>query len=167
MFTYYFDYPHSMTPLRRVYNDPIEILDVDYSDRIIGIEACLWSEYIHTTQRLEQQLFPRLYAVAEISWSQERDYQDFKARLSKFMDKCHPDGLNYTPQEEWNPTGAVRQQETLAYLETINKAMSPEVYKETAEAANPNRYFTEKFTKSFFVLEEDMPILKQMNELKE
>ena len=165
MFTLYFDYPHSMTPLRRVYKDEIRIADKNYSDKssLAGIEACIWSEHIFTEQRLEELLFPRLYAVAEIAWSKELNYNDFCTRLRHFMMEFHNANMNYTKEELWDPVGKVRQNETFAYLGKMSAAMPPEIRKETLENAKLGDLFHKRYTSSFFEIEEDAPILAQMN----
>ncbi|NER10758.1 family 20 glycosylhydrolase [Muriicola jejuensis] len=53
-------------------------------DRILGVEAPLWSETISNIQELEYLAFPRAIGYAELSWSQEenRDWEDFRVRLA-------------------------------------------------------------------------------------
>ncbi len=53
-------------------------------DRILGVEAPLWSETISNIQELEYLAFPRAIGYAELSWSQEenRNWEDFRVRLA-------------------------------------------------------------------------------------
>ncbi len=53
-------------------------------DRILGVEAPLWSETISNMQELEYLAFPRAIGYAELSWSLEenRDWEDFRVRLA-------------------------------------------------------------------------------------
>jgi len=162
MFSFYFDYPHSMTPLKRVYQDPIEIMGKDCTDSIIGIEACLWAEHIPTVKRLGEQLFPRLYAIAERAWSHEHNYPDFIVRLSRFMEIFHLPEVSFTPKDKWDPQGQTRQQDMLAHMGVMAAAMPTEIREETMRNITLNKSFQEKYNKSFFVLEEDMPILERM-----
>jgi len=164
MFTFYFDYPYSMTPLRRVYNDPIQVLDTDYAnhDALLGIEACVWSEYIDTPERLETLLFPRLYAVAERAWSTHLDYDDFKYRLMRFVSLYHPAHMGCTPPEGWNPRGQARQQETISHMKAMKSGMTEEIRKETKENIRQSKLFDEKFLASFFNLAEDAVLLSHM-----
>ena len=163
MFTFYFDYPHSMTPLRRVYNDPLVILNNECSDLIIGLEAALWAEHIPTAERLGEMIFPRIYAVAERGWSFECNYEDFITRLNTFMENNHVSEVSNTPQSGWDPVGQARQQETLAHMGVMSKAMPPEVRNETMKNVTLNKTFQDKFNQCFFVLEEDAPILMAMS----
>jgi hexosaminidase len=36
---------------------------------LLGLQACLWTECVHTEQNLDELLFPRLDAIAERAWS--------------------------------------------------------------------------------------------------
>ena len=165
MFSCYLDYPHAMSPLKRVYAETPVIEDTDYSDStaLLGIEACLWAEHIKTESRLEEQLFPRLYAIAETAWSIERDYNDFTERLTDFVKKYHPADMNITPDEGWDPQGQVRQQEAFEYMKTVSSSIPEEVYADTMEAAAPNPLFQKKFMTCFFE-PEDAPLLMKMKE---
>lgn len=62
---------------------------------VLGIEACLWSEYNFDTTIVEYRMLPRLYAVAETGWTQEetKDYTDFAMRL--YFRSPEIDYLNY------------------------------------------------------------------------
>ena len=53
-------------------------------DRILGVEAPLWSETISNIEELEYLAFPRMIGYAELSWSLEenRDWEDFRVRLA-------------------------------------------------------------------------------------
>lgn len=162
MFTYYFDYPHSMTPLKRLYEDPISIDEIDYSNNpaLKGIEVCLWAEHLDTNPKLEERLFPRLYAAAEVMWSKVRDYNDFEERLIHFLFAFHPVDIACVPQSGWNPQGDKRREEALAYMASITAAMAPEVLAETARSAAPNEMFQKRFMQSFFEAS-DLPFLAQ------
>lgn len=59
---------------------------------ILGLQGQIWSETIHTAERLEYMLFPRMCALAERAWSAEPRWatiQDSDQRQAAF-------------QEEWN-----------------------------------------------------------------
>ncbi len=53
-------------------------------DRILGIEAPLWSETISNIDELEYLAFPRMIGYSELSWTDEgnRDWEQFKVRLA-------------------------------------------------------------------------------------
>ncbi|QIK84736.1 beta-N-acetylhexosaminidase [Sanguibacter sp. HDW7] len=56
--------------------------------RVLGVQACLWSEYLHDARRRDYAAFPRLAAFAEVAWSPATDrslgsaaQDEFRARL--------------------------------------------------------------------------------------
>ncbi len=75
-FSYYFDYPYSMTPLEKTYAQPIAPNGTTEAGKahILGVEGCLWSEFMCRREKLEFNLFPRLFALAERAWTQDSDY---------------------------------------------------------------------------------------------
>ncbi|MDD4316169.1 MAG: beta-N-acetylhexosaminidase [Clostridia bacterium] len=80
-FSYYLDYPYGMTPLKKTYNYEA---DGAITDQVIGLEAPLWTEHIEDAEKLWQQIYPRLVALAERAWSNKKDYQSFLTRLDNF-----------------------------------------------------------------------------------
>ncbi len=53
-----------------------------------GIQANLWTETMHTSDRLEFMIFPRLSALAESAWSnpEVKDFNNFKQRMTNMED---------------------------------------------------------------------------------
>ncbi len=82
--SYYLDYPHGMTPLKKTFDFNPELPGVTRKDCILGIEAPLWAEYVESENDIYKRIFPRLLAVAERAWSPwHTDYKDFKARAEQ------------------------------------------------------------------------------------
>jgi hexosaminidase len=73
------------TPLDRVYSfEPVpDALPAERRRHILGAQANMWSEYLTSAEQVEYMLFPRLFALAEITWSpaEARDWERFTARL--------------------------------------------------------------------------------------
>ena len=72
--------------LDRLYKyDPVpEELVANHSEKyVLGVQGNLWAEYIHTTEQLENLLYPRALAVAEVGWTmpERKDYADFVRRI--------------------------------------------------------------------------------------
>lgn len=91
-----------VTTLEAVYNfDPLPDADVaDYPGRLLGAQANIWAEHLPTARRVNFAAFPRLSAIAEVFWSdpQNRDYDDFMARLSPaHLDRLSARGVEYRP----------------------------------------------------------------------
>jgi len=149
MFTLYLDYPHACIPLSRVYGDQPVIDQMDASQDLYGMEACLWTEQIDSAESLEEHLFPRLYAMAEAAWTVDRDFEAFKGRLRHFLQLYHPADLACTPKEEWECDAESRTQRVLEYMNSITAAMSEDVRQVTAEAAAPGAAFRKRFAQCF------------------
>ncbi|WP_294235565.1 family 20 glycosylhydrolase [uncultured Sphingomonas sp.] len=62
---------------------------------VLGAQANLWAEYMVTPEQREHALFPRLAALAEMSWSpaDARDWPDFLARLDPQMNRYARQGI--------------------------------------------------------------------------
>jgi hexosaminidase len=101
----YFDYPYKLNSLQHVYQyDPIlETLSENFRQNVIGIEACLWTEHIKTREKLEYLLFPRLFAIAEIGWTEKNNmnYLEFETRMSILFKQFEREGINYALKEEY------------------------------------------------------------------
>ena len=76
--------------LKKVYDfEPVaDDLPTDKRHHIIGVQANLWTEYVTCEPQIQYQVLPRMAALAEVQWLQpdEKDYQDFKARLPHLVD---------------------------------------------------------------------------------
>ena len=65
----YFDYPYGMTPLSKTLNyHPSKGVRKDCLNNILGVEGCLWTEYVENTDKLFFNLLPRVDALAECAW---------------------------------------------------------------------------------------------------
>jgi hexosaminidase len=92
----YFDYPEfsragkpdwmPLLPLNKVYQfEPApKELNADAAKQVWGGEACLWTELV-PQEKVYSALFPRLLAVAEVTWSpsEGKNYDDFAARVNR------------------------------------------------------------------------------------
>jgi len=101
----YLNYPYKLTPIAQSYEyDPIpDDLPPEYYRYILGIEACLWTEYINNAEILEYQVFPRLIAIAETGWTLKRNknLDSFMERLSEILKILVKFGINYAKDENY------------------------------------------------------------------
>lgn len=69
-------------PLEKVYSfDPTPAaLTVAQQKHILGVEACIWTEFMATAGKVEYMVFPRLMALSEVGWSlpARKDYSNFR-----------------------------------------------------------------------------------------
>jgi hexosaminidase len=80
--------PHTIggyLPLHQVYAfEPMPAnLPAAYQQHILGAQANVWTEYMPSFQRVEYMVFPRLCALAEVTWSprNSRNWDDFSRRV--------------------------------------------------------------------------------------
>lgn len=64
---YYLDLPYGWNSLKDICDDSGALTDND-SDTV-GLEACMWTEYVPDMKKLEFLTFPRLGAISEKAWS--------------------------------------------------------------------------------------------------
>lgn len=105
-------------PLEDVYAFPDRwlgewgVMDDDLR-HVAGIQANAWTELMHTPERVDYMLFPRLCALAESAWSQPgvKDYDDFSERLEDAFALMDRQGVYYfdprTPERHPEPAGPV------------------------------------------------------------
>jgi hexosaminidase len=81
--------------------DPADIIPGIGDERILGVEAPLWSETITTIEELEFMAFPRLAAIADIAWSRRVDatpiarFDELGPRLVAFTARLDDLGVTY------------------------------------------------------------------------
>ncbi|MCO5214727.1 MAG: beta-N-acetylhexosaminidase [Thermomicrobiales bacterium] len=63
--------------------DPATIAPSLPLERVAGVEAAIWCEFIENRDELFFQLLPRLAGSAEKGWSQNLPWEDHKARLAQ------------------------------------------------------------------------------------
>ena len=108
-YRYYLDYwqgdpdsePLAMsgpTTLRTMYDyNPVpEVLTDEESRYIIGVEGCVWTEYMPTPERVEYMAWPRMCAIAESGWTKaQKDWDGFAARLENHLGRFDELGVGY------------------------------------------------------------------------
>ena len=82
--------------LRDAYSwDPLAVVPEVPVDRVVGIEATIWTETLRTADDLFSMLLPRLAAVAEVAWSdaEQIDWDGFAARVPALARRWSAEGL--------------------------------------------------------------------------
>ncbi len=86
------------TPYLKVYDyHPVSTsLSEKEARYILGAQANLWTEYIHTPEHVEYMLFPRLLALAEVVWTpkEQKDKDDFKRRVKAHISLLQQKNVN-------------------------------------------------------------------------
>ena len=85
-------------PMERVYHFP----GTGYTSGISvatplvkGLQGNVWTERIHTSERLQFMVYPRLSALAEAAWTQDRskNYENFNLRMDRMMEIYKKSGI--------------------------------------------------------------------------
>ncbi len=174
MFELYLDYPHSMIPLKKVYefephlykySIPNCIIDDEtlkeggnnnvnscVPSNLLGYEACTWTEHIDNEKDLCEHIFPRVYALAERASGQlHTDYESFKERMrekTRLLDKA---GIPYTKEEWWDPKGFARLKDAISFYLNMGKEVDEEEAKKQATSMAPKLPFVLHFIKEFYL----------------
>jgi len=100
----YFDYAYKVTSTQKVYAyEPIPAgLPADKARHILGAQANFWSHIDRTPERTDFQIYPRLLALAERTWSPQdcRDWQDFQVRLQSHHTRLAALGVHFNADEK-------------------------------------------------------------------
>ena len=87
-------------PVDKVYGYQVipDELTKDQAGNIIGVQACLWTEYFPTTAKVEWALFPRLSALAENAWSQPdvKGWDKFLRKMPSQFERYDLWGVRYS-----------------------------------------------------------------------
>ena len=93
-------------PLEKVYSyDPLPAeLNATEQKYILGLQGCLWSEYIVSPELLEYMVYPRMFAIAETGWTpaSKKDFEAFLSRFEIVKKRYDVIGINYFKGEYRN-----------------------------------------------------------------
>lgn len=71
--------------------------DQTAAEKLMGIQASLWSEFIESPQNAEYMLFPRLAAMADVAWRQKgnHDWNSFVKGIDNMLSRWDYMNINY------------------------------------------------------------------------
>ncbi|MDB5328339.1 MAG: hexosaminidase [Phycisphaerales bacterium] len=83
---------------------PTELTDVQ-AKHILGVQANLWTEYVHNFRQVEYMTWPRGIALAEVGWSslESRNFGDFEHRLAGHLRRLTARNVHFRPPETATP----------------------------------------------------------------
>ena len=84
--------------LKMTYNyNPVDV-DADelVKKHIIGVQGNAWNEYMQTDERRDYQIFPKLTAIAETAWTENKNksWTDYGKRLEEEFERLDVLGVN-------------------------------------------------------------------------
>ncbi len=87
------------TPLTQVYNyEPIpKELTEEEGKYVLGSQGNLWAEFIHSPEKIEYMVLPRMTALSEVLWTPkaDKDWFSFWGRLQIQFQRFDNLGVNY------------------------------------------------------------------------
>ncbi len=94
----YFDYDYTTTPTEKVYAyEPIPPeLTPEQAKHVLGAQANMWTHLARNDKAIDEQVFPRLCALAETVWSpaEGRNWDDFQARMKTHAERLKRNGVS-------------------------------------------------------------------------
>jgi hexosaminidase len=88
-------------------------LNSAYTNYILGAQCNLWTEYVPSARNAQLKMFPRVCALAELTWTPKtlKNFSDFTNRLATHEQRLDQMGINYNhgtiPQiGSWGPSVA-------------------------------------------------------------
>ncbi|MCH5329930.1 MAG: family 20 glycosylhydrolase [Alistipes sp.] len=69
----------------------------EYENLLMGVQACMWTEFCNSTEDVEYQLFPRLVALSEVAWCGRgnKNWEAFLKRLDAFVPQLEERNIIY------------------------------------------------------------------------
>lgn len=97
---YYFDLPLSYVSLKDCYN-----YAPSTDEETLGVECCLWTEYVPDMNKAMIMMFPRMAAFCETAWNANNKlpYDEFYAKLDNYCFLLRAYGYNMTNPKKANP----------------------------------------------------------------
>lgn len=69
----------------------------EYADLLMGVQACMWTEFCNKPEDVDYLLFPRLAALAEVAWTPAgtKDWSGFLKRMDAYNAHIAEKGIVY------------------------------------------------------------------------
>lgn len=88
-----------LVTVEKVYSyDPIPAdFSPEQAQYIWGVQANLWTEYIHSPEQAEYMVAPRMTALSEVQWTapSQKNYEEFKGRITSIRSIFDKMNVNY------------------------------------------------------------------------
>ncbi|MDR1408974.1 MAG: beta-N-acetylhexosaminidase [Oscillospiraceae bacterium] len=123
----YLNFPYGHIPLHKTYQyNPLRLgLNKRGKANVLGVEAPSWTEHIRDFDGVCYMTFPRLCAVAENAWSQNKDYSGFLTRLNELIPQLCALGIYPASPRAWDPKAKRRAFELKEQARGVYSAYYP------------------------------------------
>lgn len=106
---YYLDLPYGQVSLKKTYeyNPVFDGIKEECKKNIIGVEGCLWTEFVPDMKKAYFCTYPRLGAISETAWTKKenRNYNRFCQNLKGYYKVLSFFGIEGATQSQANPKG--------------------------------------------------------------
>lgn len=67
----------------------------EVSSLLMGVQACMWTEFCNTSEDVDYLIFPRLAALAEVAWTQSKrkDWKKYLVAMDKYNEHLTEKGI--------------------------------------------------------------------------
>jgi hexosaminidase len=97
---FYFSGQHTDESVKRLYDyDVATEQQPEVAVKVMGFQACVWTEEIPSEARFEYHVFPQLQAFSETCWSSAKDWESFRIRLNSHLKRMDSMRINYRKTE--------------------------------------------------------------------
>ncbi len=87
----YMDYDYQSIPLSKAYsfNPAPEGITSGQAKHVLGLGCQMWGEFIPTVDSMNEKIYPRIAAYAEVGWTalDNKDYNRFIESLSSLLER--------------------------------------------------------------------------------
>ncbi len=140
-FQYYFDAWENDGTFRMAYEyEPVDsTLSKEQQANIVGVQGNLWCETVPSMDRIENQYFLRILALAETAWStkEQRGWEDFTERLTEEVEWLDAQQINYRVP---SLTGFLDVNVFIDSIEVVAECLLPNVtVRYTTDGSFPNQ----------------------------
>lgn len=136
------------TTLEKIYSYnpvPAVLEELGLGERVLGVQANTWSEYLYTEEQREYMMYPRALALAEIAWTplERKDWERFRVAADAACENLEKAGVTYHIPLPEQPGGSC---DHLAFTDSIVVAFQttrPEKMVYTLDGKTPKQGSTE------------------------
>lgn len=115
---FYFDMCYNQYPLKNTYSfEPTaKMIPKQYISQVLGLEGELWTEWVEDREKIDVQLFPRVLALSEVSWTTDtkKNMNEFLQRMNEHKKILSQLGVNYAEDEVSMPKGFLKRKKEVA-----------------------------------------------------
>ena len=102
----------------------------DKAHHILGAQTTMWTEYVYEESQTEYRMYPRVLALAELTWTEasQKDYSDFELRLNNQMVRLDGKSIDYYIPLPEGPTSNIAFIDSTVLSFTTNRPVDKIIF---------------------------------------